>query len=391
MTDADADAPMLAIGLMSGTSVDGIDGVLMAMESPRRIAIEASVHQPFPDEVRTRINALIAPAADARVGVLDAIDQVGHLHSELAELYARAANELRRRAGARAVAVIGCHGQTIRHRPDDAPPFTLQLGNGALIAQRTGTPTVTDFRSADIAAGGQGAPLAPVLHRAIFASDDETRAVVNLGGIANITHLPARDHDATIGFDSGPGNTLLDGWCQLHFNAPFDRDGARAAQGAVQSKLLRHLLADEYFARAAPKSTGREHFNQTWLARALAACDLSVGGLDHAEITPQDVQATLCALTAESVARQLNGLAPAIEAAYVCGGGARNPTLLAMLAARARTRIATTAELGVDPQWVEAAAFAWMACQTARRAAATLPAVTGAAKPTIAGAIYYPD
>lgn len=375
---AGTDAPVRAIGLMSGTSADGIDGVLLSVNSFHEIVIETTVHLAYPAAVREHINDLIARQTPD-------IDQLGRLNTRLGRLYAQAANQLKPNSGGHAVAVIGCHGQTLRHRPGGEFPFTLQLGSGAIVAQLTGIPVVADFRSADMAMGGQGAPLAPAFHRAIFASPDESRAIVNLGGIANVTHLPASRDPVVAGFDTGPANTLLDGWCRRHFNAPFDRHGATAAAGAVAQKLLDHLLSDRYFARPPPKSTGREYFNQAWLAQALAA------DREFAPLAPPDVLSTLTALTAQTVADQLNQLTPATDVAYVCGGGVHNQTLMAMLGERCRGRIRTTSDLGVDPQWVEAAAFAWMACKTIRGATATLPSVTGAAKPTIAGAIYLPD
>ena len=368
----------LAVGLMSGTSADGIDGVLLSLQSPGQIAIEDTVHIPFSTAVRKQIDALLSkPTVD--------LDELGQLHTRLGGLYAQAAQRLKID---KAVAVIGCHGQTIRHRPGGKFPFTLQIGNGAIIAQRTGIPVVTDFRSADMAAGGQGAPLAPAFHQAVFASRDETRAVLNLGGIANLTHLPLVGKSTTAkaitGFDTGPANTLLDGWCRRHFNQPFDRHGARAATGTVDAKLLKKLLSDPYFARPPPKSTGREYFNREWLDRRLA-------DEKFAALPAPDVQATLTALTAESVAKQVNKLTPAVETVYVCGGGVRNQTLMAMLGERCRAEIKTTEELGIAPQWVEACAFAWMAYQTLQHTPATLPSVTGAARPTVAGAIYYPN
>ncbi len=368
--------PTLAIGLMSGTSIDGIDGVLLSIQPPHHIAIQATLHTAFPNAIQKQINALINQPGESAVD----LDALGELDAQLGVLYAETANQLK---PDEPVAVVGCHGQTIRHQPDGEFPFTWQLGNGAVIAQRTGIPVVTDFRSADMAAGGQGAPLAPAFHRAVFASRDENRAVVNLGGIANITHLPAGDDPTVIGFDTGPANTLLDDWCRRHFNQPFDRDGAHAAAAAVQKKLLERLLSDAYFSRPPPKSTGREYFNPAWLARILADDEF-------AALSPATVQATLTALTAESVAHQLGALTPTINAVYVCGGGVRNHTLMAMLGQRCPVEIRTTAELGIDPQWVEAAAFAWMAHQTMQRNPTTLPSVTGAAQPTIAGAIYFP-
>ena len=397
-------ARVSAIGLMSGTSVDGVDGVLVTLaagnsaraavsagspdssispDSPVGIAIESTVHLDFPAAVRDQINALIARPASAD------LDTVGRLHTQLGRLYAQAANRLKQAAGEPAPAVIGCHGQTIRHGPDGEFPFTWQLGNGAEVAHLTGLPVVADFRAADLAAGGQGAPLAPAFHHAVFADAGETRAVVNLGGIANITHLPAADAmaegAAVTGFDTGPANTLLDDFCRRHFDAPFDDRGAHAAAGTVNRRLLEALLADPYFARPPPKSCGREHFNRDGLARIIDA------EREFSALPPADVLATLTMLTAATVGDQLKRLKPAVARVYVCGGGARNRTLRAMLGARAGLEIADTAALGIAPQWVEACAFAWLALQTMRRAPATLPAVTGASKPSIAGAVYFPD
>lgn len=379
---AGAAAAARAIGLMSGTSVDGIDGVLVALAAPGescQVAIEATLHLDFPAALREGIEALIArpDAAD--------LDAVGRLHTRLGRLYAEAANRLQREAGAPA-AVIGCPGQTIRHRPDGDNPFTWQLGDGAVVAHLTGAPTVTDFRAADLAAGGEGAPLAPAFHRAVFADAGETRAVVNLGGIANITHLPAGgDGAAVTGFDTGPANTLIDDWCRRHFDAPFDAGGEIAATGTVERRLLDALLAEPYFARRPPKSCGREIFNRDWLARVLAA------DRAFAQLPPADVLATLTMLSAATVGAQLKLLRPAVDRVFVCGGGARNRTLLSFLGDRCGAAIADTAALGIAPQWVEACAFAYLAWQTVRRVPATLPAVTGASRPTIAGALYFPD
>jgi len=400
-------ARVSAIGLMSGTSVDGVDGVLVTLaagnspratvpagasvppdssispDSPIGIAIESTVHLDFPAAVRDQINALIARPAAAD------IDSVGRLHTQLGRLYAQAANQLKRAAGEPAPAVIGCHGQTIRHGPDGEFPFTWQLGNGAEVAHLTGLPVVADFRAADLAAGGQGAPLVPAFHHAVFGDAGESRAVVNLGGIANITHLPAAaamaEGAAVTGFDTGPANTLLDDFCRRHFDAPFDDRGAHAGAGTVNRRLLEALLADPYFARPPPKSCGREHFNRDWLARIIDA------EREFSELPPADVLATLTMLTAATVGDQLKRLKPAVARVYVCGGGARNRTLRAMLGARAGLEIADTSALGIAPQWVEACAFAWLALQTMRGAPATLPSVTGASKPSIAGAVYFPD
>ncbi|MDA7995211.1 MAG: anhydro-N-acetylmuramic acid kinase [Gammaproteobacteria bacterium] len=371
----------LAIGLMSGTSADGIDGVLLAARAPdevsaevfAEVSIEATAHTEFPSETRAAIEALCArPNAD--------LDQLGRLDTELGILFAQAANDLRKKTREN-IAVIGCHGQTIRHRP--APPekfpFTMQLGNGAVIARRAELPVVCDFRRADIAAGGQGAPLAAAFHRAVF-SGDAPRAILNLGGIANVTCLPAASgaSEKVRGFDTGPANTLIDHWCQMHFGAPYDRDGKNAAKGKVHDELLKKMLADSYFSRPPPKSTGREYFNAEWLGKFGKVAP------------PEDMLATLTALTAESAAAEIRRLQPRPSAVYVCGGGARNDTLMAMLAERFDGAVRTTAELGIEPQWVEAAAFAWMALCTLHRRASTLPSVTGADSASVAGVVHYP-
>lgn len=394
-----------AIGLMSGTSVDGIDGVLVALaggsvasaaESPSlEVAIEATVHVDFPRPVREEIEALIASPAAAD------LDAIGRLHTQLGGLYAEAAGRLQRAAGG-PVAVIGCPGQTIRHRPHGAHPFTWQLGAGAVVARLTGVPTVADFRAADMAAGGEGAPLAPAFHHAVFASAAETRAVLNLGGIANLTHLPAGGDGAGVtGFDTGPANTLIDGYCRGHFGARFDGGGEIAATGTVNRRLLDALLTEPYFARRPPKSCGRELFNRDWLARIIDGDgdgDGDGGGDgdgngdgEFAALPPADVLATLTMLTAATVGAQLQLLRPAVARVFVCGGGARNRTLRAFLGETCDAEIADTADIGIAPQWVEACAFAYLAWQTVRRRPATLPSVTGASRPTVAGAVYFPD
>jgi len=370
--------PALAIGLMSGTSIDGVDGVLLTVSSFRKIAIEATISVAFSPLLRDQISTLITQQT------VD-IDQIGQLHARLGHLYADVANQLKTKFSNDDVAVIGCHGQTIRHRPDEQFPFTMQLGSGAIVAQLTGIPTVNDFRSADMAVGGQGAPLAPAFHQAIFTSPHENRVVLNLGGISNITHLPSGCDVVVTGFDTGPANTLLDGWCRQHLKQPFDRDGAGAAAGTIHQALLTKLLSDQYFTRQPPKSSGREYFNPDWLAQIILSKH------KFASIAPLDVLSTLTALTAQTVADQLNRLTPSVDTVYVCGGGVHNQTLISMLGERCQCKILTTTELGIGPQWVEASAFAWMAYKTIQRSTATLPSVTGASKPTITGAIYFPD
>ncbi len=356
------------IGIMSGTSLDGIDAVLAAPRG-KRLRLVSSHHRPYPGALRSRLLGLHQPGPDE-------LHRAALLSNELAAAYAASVRGLLARAGvsARAVAAIGCHGQTVRHRPDAG--YTLQLVNGALLAELTGITVVCDFRSRDIAAGGEGAPLVPAFHRAMFGSPGRSRAIVNVGGIANITHLPARG--AVTGFDCGPGNCLLDAWILERRRKRYDARGAWAASGTVIPRLLRKLVAHPFFRRCPPKSAGRREFNLQWVKRALKGTE-----------RPADVQATLLELTATGIARAVDKHCARAREIHVCGGGARNRTLLARLAALLPgRRIATTDALGVAPEHVEALAFAWLALKTLRSEPGSLPAVTGARGPRVLGAIY---
>jgi anhydro-N-acetylmuramic acid kinase len=362
------------IGLMSGTSVDGIDAALVAIRSEGDLKLLATHQHPFPTEVRAAIQALMQPGVDE-------LEREGELDMELGRLFAAAALELLRVSGkpAKDIRAIGSHGQTVRHRPRAAHPFTRQLGNPSVIAELTGITTVADFRARDLAVGGEGAPLVPAFHAARFRHPGVNRAIVNIGGIANITWLPGEASAPVIGFDTGPGNTLLDQWIARQQDVSHDRDGAWAAGGRPLPELLTRLLQDQYFARPAPKSTGREHFHLDWLTRALAGNE-----------PPQDVQATLAELTARTIASALRQYLPhPADEIYVCGGGAHNLDLLARLRAQlGATPLATTAALGLDPDWVEATAFAWLAHQTLAGHAGNLPSVTGARRAVVLGGIY---
>ncbi|MCX7892081.1 MAG: anhydro-N-acetylmuramic acid kinase [Burkholderiales bacterium] len=358
----------LYVGLMSGTSLDGIDAVLVDFSSgtPR---LAASHHVPFADPVRAEALALCAPGADE-------IDRAARLSNALAQLYAEAVAATLARAGVPAAEVeaIGCHGQTVRHRPDAG--YSVQLVNAALLAELAGVRVVADFRSRDLAAGGQGAPLVPAFHAAVFRDAREHRVVVNLGGIANVTDLPPLG--TVRGFDTGPANILLDAWAARHLGEPFDRAGRWAASGSADEPLLCEMLADPYFAARPPKSTGRERFDLAWLER-------------HGVATrrPQDVQATLAELTARTVAEAIARECPGAAAVCVCGGGARNDDLMARLARLAApVKVTSTAALGVDPEWVEAMAFAWLARQALLGRPGNLPEATGARGPRVLGAIY---
>ena len=361
------------LGLISGTSMDGIDAVVASF-GERRVALHASLACPYPGTLRDELlQATASPDACSAA-------QLGDLDRRVGECFRDAAIEVMAEAGIDAadIEAIGSHGQTLRHEPDASMPYSLQIGDPATIAVGTGVTTVADFRRADIAAGGQGAPLVPPFHQWLFASPDADRVVVNIGGIANVTMLPA--DGAVTGFDTGPGNTLLDGWTRLHRNEAFDRNGRWAAQGKVIDQLLDELLAFGYFARQPPKSTGFETFNVEWLR--------SHGAAEH---DPTDVQATLCELTARTIADDIRRYQPATGEVFVCGGGARNEELLRRIGHNLpEADLGTTAVVGLDPDWVEAAAFAWLAMRTINKDTGNLPSVTGAGRKVVLGAIHYP-
>jgi anhydro-N-acetylmuramic acid kinase len=362
------------LGLISGTSVDGIDAVL-ARFAPR---LEIVAARTFPLDDALAGEVLRVSQSDARL----ALDELGRLDTRLGEAFAAAANALVAESGlARTrIAAIGSHGQTLRHAPTGAAPFTLQVGDAHVIAERTGLATVADFRRRDVAAGGQGAPLVPAFHAAFFADRHASRAVLNIGGIANLTLLPA---DGPVrGFDTGPGNGLMDAWC-LHVRGErFDRGGAFAREGTVQPALLAHLLADPWLALPPPKSTGRDQFHLDWLRSRLG---------DPA-MPPADVQATLCEFTAATIADALRREQPDTAAVLACGGGVHNAQLMERLRAQLPgVRVESTAAHGLDPDFVEAAAFAWLAAQTLAGLPGNLPSVTGASGLRVLGSVHAPS
>ncbi len=369
MTD---DAAALYIGLISGTSADSIDAVLVRFRDGLPQTLASHAH-PWPELLRTRMLGLAQGEA-----TLD-LDAWGRLDVEIGHQFAETALHLLAQSGTLATAVraIGSHGQTLRHRPGGDYPFTLQLGDPTVIAERCRIEVVADFRRADVAAGGQGAPLLPALHAMLLAAPGRTRVVLNLGGIANLTVLAA--DGGVRGFDTGPANGLLDAWCQRHRGEPFDRDGAFAGSGQVLPDLLDALLADPYFALAPPKSTGREYFHLDWLAA-------------HALLAtwpPADVQATLLELTARSVANAVVRYAPDADEVIACGGGVHNPGLMRRLSELlAPCTLCRTTEHGIDPDFLEATAFAWLARQRLLGLPGNLPAVTGARGPRVLGALY---
>lgn len=353
---------------MSGTSLDGVDAVLAEFGPAAPPRLLRSHYLPYPDALRAELLALNAPQADE-------LHRAAVAGNALARLYAAAVQAVLGDGGtARA---IGCHGQTLRHRPADG--YTLQIGNAALLAELTGVTVVADFRSRDIAAGGQGAPLVPAFHARVLAHPQAHRVIANIGGIANLTDLPPGG--AVRGWDTGPGNLLMDAWIQRHQGVRYDRDGAWAARGRVDARLFDALMRHPYLRDLPPKSAGREQFN-------LAALDALLAALGH-EVAPEDVQATLLEFTAASLAAAVKRECPGASELYVCGGGAHNAALMRRLGTLLPgVRLDTTAALGIDPDWMEALAFAWLARQTLHGEAGNLPAVTGARGERILGAIY---
>jgi anhydro-N-acetylmuramic acid kinase len=362
----------LFLGLISGTSADGIDAALVDFdgEAPRLLRARTT---PLPPAVREVV--LRASQADARVD----LDELGELDTRLGQAFADAAQQLLEEAGVDAARVraIGSHGQTLRHRPLGSAPFTLQLGDANVIAEATGIDTVADFRRRDVAAGGQGAPLVPAFHAATLADAVEDRAVLNIGGIANLTLLPVRG--AVRGFDTGPGNGLMDAWSLRHRDQPFDRGGAFAAIGRSDDLLLARLMAEPWLSQPPPKSTGRDLFHLGWLEARLGA----------AALTPADVQATLARFTARTIADALRAELPTCARVLVCGGGVHNPVLLRDLSAALPGMVVeSTGEHGMDPDFVEAMAYAWLAREFLARRPGNLAAVTGARGPRVLGALY---
>jgi anhydro-N-acetylmuramic acid kinase len=361
-------APELYVGLMSGTSLDGIDAVLAAFEN-NTCKLLHSQFIPFDEALRIELLALNSAGANE-------LERAAVAANELSRRYAAAIQALLGKAEIRAeqVKAIGCHGQTVRHRPDLG--FTIQLANPALLAELSGIAVVADFRSRDIAAGGQGAPLVPAFHAALFSHPEHHRVIVNIGGISNLTSLPP--HNGVLGFDCGPGNLLLDAWTALHLGQSYDKDGTWAASGRLIPELLRRLQTEPFFASPPPKSTGRDLFNLPWLEHFLSP-----------DFTPADVQATLLELTVKGISSAILDHCSTASEIYLCGGGTHNGALVRRLKQALPNRaIAPTDDLGVNADWVEAFAFAWLARQALNGNPGNLPEVTGARGARILGAIY---
>ncbi|WP_409310808.1 anhydro-N-acetylmuramic acid kinase [Pectobacterium sp. B1J-3] len=359
------------IGVMSGTSLDGIDVVLAAIDE-HTVAQQASYCHPIPPDIKKTILSMCQ-------GQKVTLSALGQLDTRLGILFADAVLALLKKTelNPQDITAIGCHGQTVWHEPNGEAPCTLQIGDNNRISAMTGITTVGDFRRRDLAYGGQGAPLVPAFHHALLLHSIERRIVLNIGGIANISLLVPGV--AVRGYDTGPGNMLLDAWIWRHCAQPYDKDAEWALSGQVNALLLQRLMTDPYFSQRAPKSTGREYFNMGWLERKLS-------GLPP--LSPQDVQATLTELTAVSVADQVL-LSGGCERLLVCGGGARNPLIMARLSALLPgIEVSTTDEFGISGDDMEALAFAWLASRTLSGLPGNLPSVTGASQETLLGAIY---
>ncbi|AWS51440.1 MULTISPECIES: anhydro-N-acetylmuramic acid kinase [Providencia] len=359
------------IGVMSGTSLDGVDVVLAAI-SDKFVAEQSSLSVAFPIGLKKRI-------LDICQGQVTTLSEVGKIDRELGSLYADAINQLLTQTGLTSedIIAIGCHGQTVWHEPDGEQPFTMQLGDNNRIAALTGITTVGDFRRRDMAYGGQGAPLVPAFHLAVLGHSTEKRIVLNIGGIANVTALLPGAY--VKGYDTGPGNMLMDTWSWRIKQKAFDKDGEWASRGQVDHALLKAMLSDPYFRRSSPKSTGREYFNTQWLEQHLA---------HFPSISVDDVQATLCELTAASIAEQVL-LCGGCERLIVCGGGAKNIFLMQRMAALLPgIEVAPSDKFGLSGDDMEALAFAWLAARTISGLSGNLASVTGASQETVLGAIY---
>ncbi len=366
------------IGLMSGTSADSIDAVIADIAATN-LTLLASYSHPIPKEIQQKIWSLNQSCHDELKIMLELDQQLGHLFSTAAKNVLKNAS-----IDSHSIVAIGSHGQTIRHYPNSNYPATLQIGDANIIVEETGITTVSDFRRADIAAGGQGAPLVPAFHQHQYQHSTLHRVIVNIGGIANISYLPANQTNSISGFDTGPGNGLMDEWIQKHKNLAFDRNGDWAKQGTIDKYLLDLFLEHSYFQEAKPKSTGRDIFNLSWIESILKHYQPS-NNIKH-----EDVQLTLCALTAHSIVNAIDSLA-IVNEVYICGGGIHNTILITMLNELLSSKsilCQSTEKLGLHPDWVEACAFAWLARQRIDNLPGNCPTVTGARHHCVLGALY---
>jgi anhydro-N-acetylmuramic acid kinase len=372
----------LYIGLMSGTSMDGVDAALVSFEDGERpYRIAHLVTAKYPAELRAELARAILP--DTRLS----LHEIASLNISVGRWFAHVTTQLLDESefSNKDVVAIGSHGQTLRHSPDTDPRYSIQIGDPATIAVQTAITTVADFRSLDLAAGGQGAPLVPAFHAAYFRHEHERTIIVNIGGIANITVLPTFPSQAIDGFDTGPGNCLLDEWISQTLKQPYDDDGRWAASGHVSQKLLNTLMSDEYFQRPAPKSTGREYFNCAYISAAISASGLS-------GIPAEDVQATLAEFTAQSIVHGIGAPSAEAERLFICGGGVNNGTLVSRLRdLRPGSSVRSTVTQNIDPDAIEAAAFAWLAMQRLKLNPVRVTTASRADSARILGAVYEPS
>jgi len=359
------------IGVMSGTSLDGVDIAIVDFngEVP---TLASSLFKTYPSELLADIKTACQQASIS-------FNALGTLDARLGNFYAQCVQDalLDTNLKPKDIIAIGSHGHTIQHSPNSTPAFTLQVGDANRITEETGITVVADFRRRDIAAGGQGAPLVPAFHQSVFQSDTSNLAIINIGGISNVSYLNKEQTDAVIGFDCGPGNTLMDQWCQQHFDMPYDHSGQLSKEGTVNKQLLNSMMSDPYFTLAYPKSTGPEYFNLGWLS----------SHLEQYPSSSNNTLSTLCELTARCITQSIGQL-PDVNNVLICGGGAHNKYLMERLRSLLDQPVETTESHGIHPDWVEAMAFAWLAKQTIEGKPSNIPSVTGAKKAVILGSIY---
>lgn len=362
------------IGLLSGTSIDAVDAALVdfSTSTPKLIATHNEL---FEKDLKAQLQKLVFSRHTS-------LEMFGKLDVALGKLFAQSVNTLLKKSNisAKDVIAIGSHGQTVFHHPNDENPFSMQIGDANIIATLTTIKTVADFRSKDITLGGQGAPLTPAFHEVLFRNNQTNRAIINLGGITNITYLPKNESENIIGFDSGPGNTLIDCWAEKNINKNYDENGQWAKSGKVNNAFLQNMLSDNYFSHPIPKSTGREYFNLEWVESYISST-----------IQPEDIQSTLTELTAITIQQHINTHAPQTSEIIICGGGAHNSYLVSRISQLLNPiTVHLSDKYGVDPDWIEAMTFAWLAKQNINQKPGNLPSVTGASKSAILGSIYSP-
>ncbi len=363
------------VGQMSGTSMDGVDTALVHLSASRGLQVHQVRHDKFPETLAQDLRSLF-DNPEPKSKLAEAVD------SDLAALYAQSVQAILTDWDDAEIVAIGCHGQTILHQPDSKNPFSWQAGSPALLARYTRLKVVADFRSADLAAGGQGAPLAPAFHQYLFSVTEKNRAIVNIGGIANVTLLPADFAQSVTGFDTGPGNALSDQWIKLKHGLPFDAAGRMALSAEVDEQLMELFMEDPYFKLQPPKSLDARHFDLKWLQNHLNSLQAN-----RSEVV---VQSTLAAFTAESILVGIKLVMPQVDEIFVCGGGANNRAIMQQLAQRSQVLVESTNALGLSADYVEAVAFAWLAYQRLADLPGNLPSVTGADRPAILGKIWEP-